>query len=140
MMNFVINWFGLGYLVAVFAGLVLYANMNTVLEWFRNCCTTVHGSERIVKGSSNMGKASDIRKKIESLEEELALATRLPDADDLRTGDVFENDEGQGRILVVDGAYFRLVGAKKGQVLRNVFSSKEAVLEHMESNGYSKRA
>lgn len=87
-----------------------------------------------------MGRASDIRKKIEALETELAAATRLPDAGSLRTGDVFENDEGQGRILVVDGAYFRLVGAKKGQVLRNVFTSKEAVLEHMESNGYSKRA
>lgn len=114
---------------------------NSAWEWFRSWFVqTAHGSVHLSKGSSNMGKASEIKKKIAALEAELESATRLPAAAELKTGDVFENAEGQGRILIQDGVYFRLVGAKKGQVLRPVFSTREAVLAHMEENDYSKRA
>lgn len=93
----------------------------------------------LVGRKNHMSKVSEIRSKIAELEAELDAATALPSESELKPGTVFENDEGQGRILIVDGANYRLVGAKKGQVLHPIFRSKAEVLEHMESNSYSRR-
>ncbi len=95
----------------------------------------------LLRGENTMSSLSEMRKQLADLEAKIEAASKLPDsADELTAGDRFENEDGDGRILAVDGANFRLVTEKRGKVLPKIFSSKEEVLEHMEENSYSRRA
>lgn len=88
-----------------------------------------------------MSNLAEMKKQAAELAEKIEAASALPeDASVLKSGERFENEDGDGRILAVDGANFRLVTEKRGKVLPGIFSSKDAVLSHMMDNGYRRRA